>query len=242
MEEENKEVEQKQEEVTPEVPEVKDDRPEINYKAELERKNRELERARMELASRQNEPQKRDPNDLKTWSENELKAIINSNDPSVLPYKDQAHDILLDRKVDARLAKQQETDKRVRADLELRSKYPEALDPASELSMKMDELIKEHDLSRTPAGRLVAAKLAATELNRGKNVSNARGQKAEKDRLANVKGQLVDGDRPKPTETNPDKQKNLREKLLNEKSTSHNAMSEFLDQSIRAKFGKVWGD
>lgn len=242
----NKEVEQKEEEVTQEVPEVKDDRPEINYKAELERKNRELERVRMELASRQQEPVKRDPNDLKTWNEHELKAIINSNDPSVLPYKDQAHDILLDRKVDARLAKQQETNKRVHADLELRNKYPEALDPTSELSMKIDQLMTEHDLSRTPAGRLVAAKLAAAELNQGKNVSNAKGQKAEKDRVASVKSQMVDGDRPKSTDNNvnlDEKRKSLAEKLINTNKAgnaekeSNSAMNEIIQDRFGGREG-----
>jgi len=206
------------EDIKQEVPEVKDERPEINYRAELDRKNRELERARMELASRSQEPAKRDPNDIKTWSDHEIKAIINSNDPSVLPYKDQAHEVLLDRRVEATLAKRAETDKRVHADLELRSKYPESLDPSSEMSIKMDQLIRENDLSKTPAGRLVAARLAAAELNQDKSTSDAKGRKVEKDRVTSVKSQMVDGDRPKstPNDVNLDeKRKSLSEKLMN---------------------------
>ncbi len=200
--EENKEVnetEQKVDEVAKEV-EQKIDRPEVNYKAELERKSREIERMRMELAARDAAPKVKDPNDMRTWPEHELKAVLSTQDPQYAQARDQANEILLDRKVDARLARKEETNKRVTAEMQLRSQFPEALDPASELAIKMDKIIEENDLSKTPAGRLVAAKLAATELNQGKNASDAQGRKKESDRVATVKSQLVDGDRPKPTE------------------------------------------
>lgn len=220
--EENKEVnvDQKVDEVAKEVEQkaVELDRPIENYKAEIERKNRELERVRMELAARDAAPKVRDPNDMRTWPEHELKAVLNTQDPQYAQARDQASEILLDRKVDARLARKEETNKRVSAEMQLRSQFPEALDPASELAIKMDKIIEENDLSKTPAGRLVAAKLAAAELNQGKNASDAIGRKKENDRVANVKSQLVDGDRPKPTDS-PDaslesKRKDLKDGLM----------------------------
>lgn len=236
-------------EVTPEVKEevtseVQPDRPEENFKAELDRKNREIERLRMLAMQRQEQPKQRDPNDLKTWGDHELKAIVHSNDPSVMPYKDQANEILLDRKVDARLARQAETNKRVSAELELKQKFPDAADPTSELSSKIDELTSKYDLDKSPAGRLVAAKLAASELTQGKTSSDARKAKEEKDRVAGVKGQLVDGDRPKPTETSNKtlEEKALKEKFLSEKPDGFEAVSKWLDGSgLRERFNKKWG-
>ena len=216
-----------------------------NREAELDRKNREIERLRLLTVQRQEQPKQRDPNDIRTWSDHELRAIVNSNDSSVLPYKEQANELLLDRKVDARLARQAETNKRVRADLELKEKFPEALDPVSPLSVKIDELTTKYDLDKSPAGRLVAAKLAASELNQGKSASDALKDKQEQDRVARVKGQMVDGDRPKSTAPNKsdlEKNKDLREKFLSEKSDGHKAVTEWMDDTgLRDKFNKVWG-
>lgn len=220
MSEEQKQEEIKEEIVEEQVEQKEDDRPEQNYRAELERKTRELERMRQELAMRQQEPLKRDPNDISTWSDHELKAILNSNDPSVIPYKERANDVLLDRKVDARLARERETSKRVTAEMQLRQQFPEALDPSSELAVKMDQIMTENDLSKTPAGRLVAAKLAAAELKQDKNSSDARGRKIEQDRVSRVKGQMVDGDRSKPTDNDgnlDNKRKELADKLMDSK-------------------------
>src|ERR1051326_152678 len=233
--EENKEVKQEVEQKVNKIAgDVKKeaDRPEENYKAEIERKNREIERLRMLAVQRQEQPKQRDPNDLKTWADHELKAVVNSNDPSVMPYKDQANEILLDRKVDARLARQAETHKRVTADLELKQQFPESLDPTSELSSKIDELTEKYDLDKSPAGRLVAAKLAASELNRGKDASSARAEKTEKDRVAALKANMVDGDRPAPTESGRNldaKRKELADKLVSGKEGQQvDALSQIL--------------
>lgn len=246
MGEENKQEEVSEEVVEGQEQEVKPTADELlkNREAELARKNREIERMRTELAMRQNEPVKRDQNDISTWADHELKTIVNSNDPSVMPYKEKANEILLDRKVDARLARKLETEKKVTAEMQLRQQFPEALDPSSDLAIKMDQIISEHDLSKTPAGRLVAAKLAAAELGQGKNTSDAKKTKSEQNRVTRVKGQMVDGDRPKPTgnESSPDKQKAFKEKLLSEKRDDFKAVGDWMDSSgLREKFNKVWG-
>lgn len=211
----NEEVKEQVEEVA--KPEVKDDRPAKNYEAELERKNREIERLRLEAAQKAVQPKQKDPNDLRTWPDHELKALRNNQ--QYAQYHGEVDDILLDRRMEAKLAAREETNKRVSAEMQLRQQFPDALDPTSEFAVKMDKIIEENDLSKTPAGRLVAAKLAAAELNQGKKTSDALGRKKEQDRVANVKSQLVDGDRPKPTET-PDvtleaKRQKLAEKLKN---------------------------
>lgn len=227
---ENNEVPEQQQEQQQEVPQ---DRPEENYKAELERKNREIERLRLLAVERQEQPKQRDPNNMRTWSDHELKAVIYTNDPNWLHAKDEANEIMLDRKVDARLARQAETHRRVSADLELKQKFPEAADPSSELSSKIEEVISKYDLDKSPAGRLVAAKLAASELNQGKNSSDAIARQKEADRIARVKGQMVDGDRAKPTTSDTknldEKRKTLADKLMSSKENQQvDAISEIL--------------
>lgn len=209
------EVEQT-EEVIEEVQEVeeKKERPEENYKAELARKNAEIARLRAEKESYSAQPErKRDPADITTWSDNELRMLKNSNDPSVAAYKDQADELLLERKVKAIQAREYENRRKEEAKAKLEAEHPEALDPTSEFSMKVEKVMREYDLSRTPAGRLVAAKIVAAE---GK-ASKAKGQDNEASRVSRVKGQMVDGDRPKPTDKGKDlesKRKSLSEDLL----------------------------
>lgn len=198
------------------VEEAKEDRPEINYKAELERKNREVERMRAENeALKSNTIQRRDPNDISTWSDNELKVILSSNDASVMAYKEQADEILFHRRVERFREKERMQEKRVTTDMELKSKYPEALDPTSEFSVKMDQVMYEYDLQKSPAGRLAAARIVAAEKQTGTAKTQANGRKAEQDRIDSVKGQLVDGDRPKPqANEKTQKSKDLKERAL----------------------------
>lgn len=171
-------------------------RPEINYQKELERKNKELERMRQAVeASKAERPNKRDPEDMSTWADHELKTIMKSNDPTVLPYKDKAEDIMLERKVQSLREKERMQEKRAMSDLELRSKFPDALNPDSALSVRMEELTRELDLQKSPSGRLAAARLASAELNKGRSSATEKERKAEADRIARVKGHMVDGDR-----------------------------------------------
>lgn len=180
------------------VEEVKEDRPEINYRKEAERKSRELEKIRAELETeRSRQINRYDPNDLKTWSDNDLKAVKASQDPNFLRFKDQAEDILLERKVERMRAAEIAKEKRVRSEIELRAKYPEALDPSSPFSTRLDEVMMEFDLDKTPAGRLAAATIVAGEMRRASAKSKAIGRKSEDIRISSVKANLSDGDRPK---------------------------------------------
>lgn len=215
--EEQKPVEEVIEEAVEKVAEseeqkVADDRPERNYQAELARKNREVEQMRAKMAAMEaNTMQRKDPNDLSTYSDNELRAIKSSNDPSVLPYKEQAEDILVERKLQRMREKERQEEKRVNAEMKLRSSYPQALDPSSEFALEMEQVIYDLDLSKSPAGRLAAAEIVARR--KGTLAADAKGRKAEADRIASVKGQLVDGDRPKPpTNEALQKSKDLKER------------------------------
>ena len=211
-EQDKQEVVEENNEVTPEVKEELD-RPEENYKAELARKNAEIARLRAEKESYSAQPVKRDPQDISTWSDQELKMLRNSPDPNLAGYKDQADELLLERKVKQIQAKEYENRRREEAKAKLEAEHPEALDPSSEFSIKVEKVMREYDLSRTPAGRLVAAKIVAAE---GKT-SKAKGQETESNRVSRVKANMVDGDRPKPTETSKDlesKKTNLADKLM----------------------------
>lgn len=236
--EDNKEVNQENVEAGKEEGN-KEDRPEVNYQAELARKNAEIQRLRAERETLSAQPVKRDQSDLTTWTDGELKMLRNSNDASVAQYKDQADEILLERKVRAIQARDYETRKREETRKTLETEYPETADPHSEFSVKMEKVMQEYDLHKTPAGRLAAAKIVSAE---GKN-AQSKGQTKESKRVTSVKGQMVDGDRPKPTEVkDPNDTKALKDKLLKEKDTSHAAVGEWLDQSnLRERFGKVWG-
>lgn len=222
MEEEQKETEQELEEEKVETggeveEEVKEeaDRPEKNYKAELDRKNKEIDRLRQEAdVARQSAPTRRDPADITTWSDNELKAIVSSNDPSVLAYKEQASDTLLERKVKSIRERERVQEKRTLADLELKSKFPEASDPSSPLAIRMEQVLYDYDLQKSPAGRLAAAKIADAELRKGKAKMTALDRNSESNRVRDVKAQMVDGDRPKPTGLeNPKKHEELEKRI-----------------------------
>lgn len=202
------------------LPEVTKERPEENWKAELARKNAEIDRLRSQVDSvRHTEETRRDPADIRTWTDQELKMLKNSADPSVMAYKDQADEILLERKVRAIQARERNEERRIASDLELRSKYPEALDPSSEFSARLEHTLHEYDLSKTPAGRLVAAKIVAAELEKGANKSDVKARKNEQERVSRVKGQMVDGDRAKPTETgvSPADREALKNDLMDSK-------------------------
>lgn len=223
------------------VEEVVDDRPAINYRKELERKNQELEKLRQAMeASKQDTIKKRDPQDMTTWTDHELKSIINSNDPTVLPFKDQVQDILLERRIASIREKERLQDKRALADLELKTKYPEALDSSSKFALAMEQVMYEYDLQKSPAGRLAAARIVAAETKGAKKNSTALARESEKSRVREVRGQMVDGDRAKPTQDAPNK-KDLNQAVSSEGVGKADALGKLLDQKgLRAMFEKKW--
>jgi len=229
-------VDQEVKEVAEEIQaeETKEDRPERNWKAELDRKNREIEKLRQEKENlKNNSVQVRDPNDLKTWPDHELKAIKYSNDPNFASLKDQAEDTLLERKYERMREKERMQEKRVYSEMELRKSYPDALNPDSELSAKIEEVMYEFDLQKSPAGRLAAAKIAAAELGKGSSKSEAKARKAEADRVARVKGNLVDGDRAKSA-IGSDSDKKLEDAIKRANSKDINVSAKGFNEVLKA--------
>jgi hypothetical protein len=181
------------------------DRPEENYKAEIARHKAEVERLKIELATKATAPvsteRKRDQNDISTWTDHELKMLQKSKDANIPDtYRDQAEELLIERKVQRIHERNRETELKVTTDVRLKTEYPETSDPNSEFSLKMEQVMREYDLHRTPAGKLAAARIVAADMKKGTSVSDAKGRKIESDRVARVKGQMVDGDRPKPAD------------------------------------------
>lgn len=198
--------------------EVKEDRPEINYKAELERRKANEERLRAELEAEKARQVKRyDPNDLTTWSENDLKAVKYTNDPNLMHLKAQADEELLERKVNAIRERERIAEKRTRAEMELRSRFPQALDASSEFAAKMEQVMYDMDLQKSPAGRLAAAEIVAARSQKGTGKAAASGRKQEEARLKDVKQTLAEGDRPDPRGSipNPKKEEELKARIAN---------------------------
>lgn len=211
-----------------------EDRPEINYQKEIERRKAEADKLRQELeVERAKQVQRRDQNDISTWSDLELKALKNSMDPSVLPYKDQAEEILLERKVKAIRERERMAEKRATTEAQLRTKYPEALDPASEFAVQMEQVMYDLDLQKSPAGRLAAAEIVSARSQKGTGKANAAGRKQEEARLKDVKQTLSEGDRPDPRASipNPKKKEQLVQDLNDNSHVKQSAaMSEILKE------------
>lgn len=228
-----------------EVEQPQDDRPEINYKAELERKTQKLRELEMRLAATQEATQaKKDPADLSTWSDLELKSVVSTNDPNFAVLKDQAGDILLERKVKKVREQERMHEMKEKSESELSEKYPEALDSTSEFSLRMNQVMRQYDLSRNPAGRLLAAKMVALEQGKGRAEADAAGRKKESERVRDVKAQLVDGDRPQPLQNSgPQDKAALRDKVMREKSENAEQLGKYMDETtkLREKFNKAWG-
>lgn len=221
-----------------EQPEVKaEERPEINYKMEIERRKAEADRLRAELeAEKAKQTNRRDQNDISTWSDTELHAIKNSNDPAVLPYKQQADDLLFERKMAKVLERERQSQKRVTTEMELRTKYPEALDSASEFALKMEQVMFDLDLQKSPAGRLAAARIVAAEGQKGTVQPKAAGRNKEEARLKDVKQTLSEGDRPDPRASSqkPVKQEDLTN-IINDKRASHESQSHAMAELLRQR-------
>lgn len=246
--EEQKPVEEVlQEEVQSEGQEEKAERPEVNYQKEIERRKASEERLRKELEEeRGKQVQRRDQNDISTWSDLELKALKNSQDPSVLPYKDQAEELLLERKVKQIRERERMSEKRATTEITLRTQFPEALDPSSDFAAKMEQVMYDLDLQKSPAGRLAAARIVAAETNKGYGKANAAGRKQEEARLKDVKQTLSEGDRPDPRANipQPKKTEELVKKINDTKGRAEDAgaaMGEILKSKgmdVRSFFGR----
>ncbi len=213
-----------------------DDRPEINYKMELERRRANEERLQRELeAEKSKQTNRYDANDITTWSDTELYALKNSQDPNHARYKAQAEDILVERKIERGMEKRQQLEKRANAEANLRSQYPEALNPYSDFSIAMEKVMSDLDLQKSPAGRLAAARIVAGESSKGSSKSTAASRKAEEARLKDVKQTLSEGDRPDPRTNlpNPTKQDDLVKRINNPKARQEDigaAMGDLLKQ------------
>ncbi len=210
-----------------------DDRPEINYKMEIERRKAESERLRQELEAERSKQVKRyDANDITTWGDNELVALKNSQDPNHVQYRQKAEDELFERKMQRVLERERLNAKRANSEIELRTKYPEALDVSSEFALKMEQVMFDLDLQKSPAGRLAAARIVAGESQKGTGKASAAGRKQEEARLKDVKQTLSEGDRPdpRPNLPNPQKQDDLWKQANNTRDIdkSSQAMAEIL--------------
>lgn len=234
--------EQKQE-VGKEEPKV-EDRPIENYKAELERRKAREVQLQTELDAMK-EAQKtpvhdNNSSDLTRWDDNSLRLLKNSPKPEHQGYKEDAENILVERKFRALRAKEREEERRENVSKSLVDQYPDALDPSSEFSQKMNKVMQEYDLGKTPAGKLAAARIVAAE---GKSSGKTSAQ-VEADRVAALKANMTDGDRPKPVDMDSPqkKDKSLKERILNSKTLDSDAIGEWADsKGLREKFNKVWG-
>ena len=200
--EDQKEV--KTEEITKEEPkiEVLQDTPEElkqrldNAKAENIRKQQEIQRLRDEVESkeRSNLNPSFNPNDLTTWKDHELKACL--KDPQYVSLHDQAEELLAKRRHQRFLNEEHENTLHMNTELERQQKYPETFDPTHPMAVKMNQNLYTYRLQNNPAGRLVAARLAQSEIMQSKAV--AAGRKQEQDRQTDVKVSFQGEQRPAP--------------------------------------------
>jgi len=158
-------------------------------KAENERKAREIQALR-EKVDRATSGY--NPNDLTTWDDTQLRAIKNA--PNVAQnFKDQADDILFDRRVERRFKQEQEKQKRESFEIKRMEEYPETLDASSPMHARMQKIAREMGLDATPSGLYAAARLAASELKTVRNPG--REAQAEKERLEGIKAASISKDR-----------------------------------------------
>jgi hypothetical protein len=183
-----------------------------NAKAENARKTQELQKLReVQDTSTRHAParQKFDPTDLDTWGDTELRAVL--KDPQYVAIQHKAEELLEKRRFLRYHAEQEESKLRVNAELERQKKYPETLDPSHPMAVKMSELMHQHRLDRTPAGYLVAAELAASQLKQQK--ATAAGRKAEQTRQTDVKANFQgESSRPAPKVSDKVKDEELKQR------------------------------
>ncbi len=196
------------------VEETKESEREKNLKAENARKAQEIQRLREELEAKNIRPTEPsfNPQDLTTWKDHELKAVM--KDPQYVALHDQAAELLERRRFQRFQREEQEKNLRVNTELERQQKYPETLDPTHPMAIKMSELMYQYRLDNNPAGRLLAARLAASELKQVKAL--AAGRKQEQTRQADVKANFSgEPSRPAPKVSDTAKLEELKKRAAN---------------------------
>lgn len=194
------------------VEEVVESEREKNLKAENSRKTQEIQRLREELDAKKPKAQEKfNPQDLTTWKDHELKAVMKDQQYAAL--HDQASELLEHRRFQRFHNEREESLLRMNAELERQKKYPETLDPTHPMAVRMSELMLQHRLDHTPSGRLVAAQLAASELKQQKAV--AAGRKQEQNRQADVNANFSgEAARPTPKVSDKNKLEELKKRAL----------------------------
>jgi hypothetical protein len=178
---------------------------EKNLKAEARRKAEEIQRLRDELQAAKSQ-QAYNPNDLTTWKDNELKAVM--RDPQYAHLHDQAENILDKRKFNRFIKEQTHLSARQQSELERQKNFPETLDPSHPTTLRMQEILNQNPgLDQTPTGLLIAAKIAASESKVKK--AEVTGRKKEQDRQADVKASYSGENRPAPVATDKVKDEEL---------------------------------
>lgn len=226
MEEQEKQEEVKEEvvaeeevkEVVAEVPveqteEEKETEREKNLKAENRRKAEELAQLREELQrAREHQPVQEDITTiLKRMSDRELESYLNNAQYSANHI--QIREILDERRYDRYHARKEEQRARLDSEIELESKFPDVLNPSHPMALKTKELMRLHRLENHPQGRLIAARLAASEL--GKTKAVAAGRKAEQNRQTDVKANFQgESARPAPVKSDKVKLEELKKKAM----------------------------
>jgi uncharacterized protein with von Willebrand factor type A (vWA) domain len=196
-----------EEAITPD-PVVEEDERTKNLKMENARKAQEIQRLREQLEATTKAAPTFNPNDLTTWQDRELKAVL--KDPQYAHLHDQAEALLDKRKFRRYQAEQEEQNVRMGAELERQKNFPETFDPTHPMSARMSEILHSYRLDNTPAGRLVAAKLAASEFAAKR--AEAVGRKKEQDRQADVKASYTGESRPAPKPTDSVKVEELKKR------------------------------
>lgn len=184
-----------------------------NAKAENARKAQEIQRLREEMDAKHSKSSEVtfNPQDLSTWKDHELKAVM--KDPQYVNLHDQANELLERRRFQRFQAEKDESQLRMNTELERQKEYPETFDPINPMAVRMSELMNQYRLANNPAGRLVAARLAHSEAKTAK--ARAVGRKEEQDRQADVKANFQgDAVRPAPKVSDRIKVEELKKKAM----------------------------
>lgn len=183
-----------------------------NAKAENHRKAQELQKLREELDLKKSQPVEQvfNPQDLNTWKDHELKAV--QKDPQYAALHDQAAELLERRRFNRIMAEREEANLRMNTELERQKNFPETFDPTHPMAIKASQIMNSLHLERTPAGRLIAARLAASEIQQEK--ARAAGRKQEQDRQTDVNASFSGGSRPAPKASDKVKLEELKKRAM----------------------------
>ncbi len=184
-----------------------------NAKAENARKAQEIQRLREEMDAKRTKASDVvfNPQDLTTWKDHELKAVM--KDPQYAALHDQASELLERRRFHRFQAEKDESQLRMNTELERQKEYPETFDPANPMAVRMSELMNQYHLANNPAGRLLAARLAHSEVKTAK--ARAVGRKEEQDRQVDVKASFQgDAVRPAPKVSDKVKVEELKKRAM----------------------------